>query len=302
MQSIYEEIVKSLREGKKVAIATVISVKGSAPREEGAKMLIRSDGTILGSVGGGPLEAIVLKEAIQVIAEGKAKTVHFDLTGARPEEGICGGVADVFIEPIATPPTMYVFGGGHIGLPLARMGKMCGFRIVVIDDRPEFANPERFPEADEIYVRDYANGFPELMVDGASYIAIITRCHETDEVVLDWAVTTEANYIGMIGSRKKKKTVFSHLQSRGVPQKVLDKVHTPIGVDIRAETPEEIAVSILGQIIQVKRETEGTQQRAHDLGDNPGSGRVETHGPGQATSALGASDGPEAGDRHLQQC
>ncbi len=256
MQAFYEEIVNSLREGKPAAIATVISVQGSTPREVGTKMLVRGDGTTVGSVGGGGLEDMVCREAMKVLTEGKAKMLHFDLTGEVPEAGICGGITDVFIEPIVASPTMFIFGAGHVGFPLARMAKMCGFRVVVIDDRSEFANSERFPEADEIYAGDFPTLFPEFSIGESSYIAIVTRSHETDQMVLEWAVTTDAKYIGMIGSRKKVKTVFSRLQSLGVSQEVLSKVHTPIGVDIAAETPEEIAVSILGEIIKVRREAE----------------------------------------------
>jgi xanthine dehydrogenase accessory factor len=146
-----------------------------------------------------------------------------------------------------------IFGGGHISLPLARIGKMVGFRVIVIDDRPEFANRERFPEADEIFAQDFSLVYPQLQINKSSYIVIVTRGHLSDETVLEWAVGTEAAYIGMIGSEKKVNTIFSHLQSKGTPREVLEKVHAPIGLDIHAETPEEIAISILAEVIKVKR-------------------------------------------------
>jgi len=255
MEDIFEEIIRLKRKGERAALATVTMTKGSTPREQGAKMLVKSDGTIVGSVGGGSLELEVCKEAIKVIAEGKAKVLHFDLTGREAAEigMVCGGVMDVFIEPIGPPPTLYIFGGGHISLSLAKIGKMLEFRVVVIDDSPEFANRERFPEADEILVRDFGSVYPQLEINEPSYIVIVTRGHLSDEMVLEQALKTNALYIGMIGSKKKIKTVYSHLQSRGISKEVLQKVHAPIGLEISAETPEEIAVSILAEIIKVKR-------------------------------------------------
>jgi xanthine dehydrogenase accessory factor len=260
MEDIFEEIVKVKSEGQGAALATIIAVNGSTPREEG-KMLIKSDGTIIGTIGGGRVEAGVCEGAKRVISEGKSKLLHFDLTGKETAVGICGGVMDVFVEPILSPPTLYIFGAGHISFSIAKIGKMVGFRVVVIDDRAEFANPERFPEADEILAQDFPAASRSLKINKSSYIVIVTRGHLSDEVVLEWAVGTEAGYIGMIGSRKKTDTVFSHLQSKGVPEEKLERVHSPIGLDICAETPGEIAVSILGEIIKVRREKEKDRSR-----------------------------------------
>ncbi len=254
MEDIFEEIVKLKREGKRAALATVISVKGSSPREEGAKMLIKSDGTILSSIGGGSVEAKVCQEAKRIMDRGKAEILHFDLTDKTAKEGmICGGVMDIFVEPILSPPTLYIFGGGHISLPLTKIGKIIGFNIVVIDDRSDFASPERFPEADEVFAQDFPKVFPKLNVNKSSNIVIVTRGHFSDEAVLEWAVKTEARYIGVIGSKKKNEAIFSHLRSKGIPQDLLQKVHAPIGLNIGAETPEEIAVSILAELIKTER-------------------------------------------------
>jgi xanthine dehydrogenase accessory factor len=221
-------------------------------------MLIRSDGTILGSIGGGSLEAQVCKEAIKVMGENRSTVLRFDLTGKEvAEEGmICGGNMEVFVEPILPEPCLFIFGGGHISLFLAKMGKMVGLKVVVIDDRPEFANPERFPEADEVIAQDVPLAFPRLSTNKASYIAIVTRGHLQDETVLEWAAKTDAAYIGMIGSRKKNQAVFSHLKARGIPEKRLKEVHAPIGLNINAKTPEEIAVSIVAEIIKARREND----------------------------------------------
>jgi len=255
MTDIYQEIVRIKAEGEEAALVTIVSTTGSTPREEGAKMLVKADGSILGTIGGGSLEAQVIEEAIRVIRQGKPKRLHIGLTAKEvAEEGmLCGGELEVFIEPILTPPTLYLFGGGHISLPLAKIGKLLGFKIVVIDDRAEFANADRFPEADVILADDFTKTFPKLKIDKSSYIVIVTRGHQYDDMVVEWAVGTKAKYIGMIGSKAKTKAIFSHLQAKGIAKGLLDRVHAPIGLEIHAQTPEEIAVSILAEIVMVRR-------------------------------------------------
>jgi xanthine dehydrogenase accessory factor len=254
MLEIYQEIAKVIAEGGEIAVATVVSTTGSTPREVGAKMLVRADRSIVGSIGGGSIEAAVINKAIEVIKRGQPQLAHFSLTAEEGEIGmICGGDTDVFIEPILPPHTLYIFGGGHISLSLAKIGKLVGLRVAVIDDRPEYANAERFPDADSILVEDFSHVFPKLKIDKSSYLIIVTRGHKYDELVLEQALKTNAKYIGMIGSKTKNKTVFSHLLAKGIPQQLLDTVHAPIGLDIFAHTPEEIALSILAEIVRVRR-------------------------------------------------
>jgi len=255
MTDIYQEIVRIKEEGKEAALVTIVSATGSTPREEGAKMLVKPDGSIAGTIGGGSLEAQVIDEAIKVIKQGKPKRLHMGLTAKEAEEVgmICGGELEVFIEPILASPTLYIFGGGHISLPLARMGKLLGFKIAVIDDRAEFASADRFPEADIVLAEEFTKSFPKLKIDKSSYIVIVTRGHQNDELVLGWAVGTPAKYIGMIGSKTKVKTVYSHLLAKGVSKERLDRVHSPIGLEIEAQTPEEIAVSILAEVVKIRR-------------------------------------------------
>jgi xanthine dehydrogenase accessory factor len=263
MEEIFQEITKIRSEGGSAALATVVQAKGSTPREVGSKMLINNDGNIIGSIGGGTLEATICREAMSVLREGKAKLLHFDLRGKEVEadQMLCGGEMDIFIEPILPQLTLYIFGAGHISLSISKMAKMVGFRVVVIDDRVEFANSERFPEADEIFAEDFSATLSRLRINDSSYIAIVTRGHQFDEKVLEWAVTTGARYIGMIGSKKKNELIFAHLQSKGISKDVLERVHAPIGLDINAETPEEIAVSIMAELIKIKRQ-EGTAVKA----------------------------------------
>ena len=166
---------------------------------------------------------------------------------------ICGGDMELFVEPILQEPRLFIFGGGHIALALSKMARIAGFKIIVVDDRPEFASPERFPEAERTIAADFLEAFSRLNVDSSSYIVIVTHAHAGDEVVLERALQTEARYVGMIGSRRKNSVVFENLRAKGVSQDSIDRVHAPIGVPIHAWTSEEIAVSILAEIIKVRR-------------------------------------------------
>ena len=260
MEDIFKEIAIIKSKGGSAALATVIKTTGSTPREAGSKMVIRSDGTIAGSIGGGSLEAAICREAVNVIKEAKPKVLHFNLTEeeAAGNGMLCGGTMDIFIEPILPEPTLFIFGAGHISLSISKIAKMVGFKVIVIDDRAEFANTERFPKADQLFTENFSEVFSKLKVNISSYIVIVTRGHKFDEKVLEWAIKSKACYLGMIGSKKKNDTIFSNLQSKGVSKKLLETVHAPIGLDIHAETPEEIAVSIMAEIIKVRRERDHT--------------------------------------------
>jgi xanthine dehydrogenase accessory factor len=258
MEKIFKEINKISSEGGRAVLATIVQVKGSAPREVGSKILIKEDGSLVGTIGGGTVEATICREAMSVLRQGKAKMLHFDLKGEEGDEMLCGGEMDIFIEPVFPSPTLFIFGAGHVSLCIYKIAKLVGFRVVVVDDRTEFANTERFPEADEIVAEDFPTAFSRLTVNKSSYIAIVTRGHQLDETVLEWAVTTEARYIGMIGSQTKNEVIFAHLRSKGISEEKLQQIHAPIGLDISAETPEEIAVSIVAEIIHARRAHEHT--------------------------------------------
>jgi len=254
MLEIYQELVNITSKGEQAVLATVISNRGSAPRKAGAKMLIKRDGTFIGTVGGGGVEQQVRQKAIEVINSGEPQIVHFDLSGSGEKAAmICGGQMDIFLEPIAPPETLYLFGAGHISQSTAAMGKTLGFRVVIIDPRPEYNNVERFPDADSLIVEEYDSAFSKLDVDENSYIVIYTTGHVLDEQCLQFAAGTKAKYIGMIGSKKKVKEVKKRLLPKGVSRQRLDRVYAPIGIEIGAETPEEIAISILAEIIRVKK-------------------------------------------------
>ena len=255
MDDIYEEIVRIRKEGDKAALATVVQVKGSTPRSKGSKMLVRSDGSILGSIGGGCLEAEVWEAAMKVIQEETTKVLDFDLTGRKdtPQGLICGGVMQILVEPIISQPTVYIFGAGHVGFAVSKIAKMTDFKVVVIDDRPAYANKEKFPDADDFCVDDPATMVAGLNIGQNDYLIIACRGHLEDQRVLEQAIKTPAAYIGMLGSKKKNKTVFSNLMADGVQKEVLAKVHAPIGMPITTETPGEIAVSIMAEIIDIRR-------------------------------------------------
>jgi xanthine dehydrogenase accessory factor len=258
MNDIYESIAGLRRRGEKAILATIVSTRGSAPRKEGSKMLVLPSGKITGTIGGGAIEYQAIKEALTLMDGNEAKLAHFELTNddASKEGMTCGGIVDVFLEPIKPFPTLIVFGGGHISFFIAKLGKMLDFRVIILDDRPEFANPERFPEVDETIAGDMAAAKDKLNINTSSYIVIVTRGHLNDGQVLEWTAKTNAAYVGMIGSKRKIKMIFEKMLSKGVTQAELTRVHTPIGLEIGAETPEEIAVAIMAEIIQVKNRQE----------------------------------------------
>jgi xanthine dehydrogenase accessory factor len=256
MTAVFEEIARIRAEGEKGAIATVISSRIPAVMKEKSKLVLRADGTILGGIGeGGFIEDCVRQKAGEVMREDYLAVLQFDIGDEEaPRWGLePGDTLDVFVEPIIAIPTLYLFGGGHVSLQIARIAKMVGFKIVVIEDRPTFANKERFPMADETRVEDMYTVFERLKIDDQSYIVAVTRGHQHDEPVIEQAIRTEARYIGMIGSKRKISRMWKKLIERGADKARLAQVHAPIGLEIGADTPEEIAVSIVAQLIQSRR-------------------------------------------------
>ena len=252
---IYEEILRLRRLGQKSALATIVQVNGSIPSFESAKMLVREDGSIVGTVGGGCVEADVWTAAREVIETEKPKHLTFTLGhDASYDTGlICGGQLNVFVEPVIPAPRAFIFGGGHVSKSLSKVAHIAGFETVIIDDREAFANKERFPEADEIYSGDYEDVFLKLIIHSSSYIVIVTRGHRDDMRVLRWAVGTEAKYICMIGSKRKTISVVHTLEQEGFKREQFERIFAPMGLEIGAITPEEIAVSVVAEMIAVRR-------------------------------------------------
>ena len=355
MEKLLEQMLGLIAQGQKSALCSVLARSGSVPAPAGSRLLVRGDGTIAGTVGGGALEGQVTDDARRAIASGAPVISEFDFGGSKTGESlqICGGRISIYTEVIfpseterqlagailreigagrsvalatavmesypQTPPvghrmvfnseqvlagslagdgvseqvmakalplldgsdSMYlevdcksdqlpdlkgflvdfihpapvlvVFGGGHIGLPLANLGALSGFRVVVADDREEFASPERFPEADQILAGDYGKIIDQMGIGPRHYLVSVTRCHTTDSQVIEHAAVTPAAYIGMIGSRRKIGMIWQELEGKGISREQLDRIHAPVGVDIDAETPGEIAVSIIAQVIASRR-------------------------------------------------
>lgn len=350
MKDVFEEALRLMAAGEPAALSTIVESKGSLPMSKKAKMLVTGDGQIIGTVGGGCLEADVWSEARDVMASGEASLQKFILTekhagenglncggnveifteplvkgasealfreiadiranrgsavlatwvssgqgqasklliredgsttgslgnpeaeqavrdvlaehGRIPEdllevvevgEDAAGNVQKVFLESICPEPTLYLFGGGHVSFAIARIAATVGFRIVVVDDRPMFANKERFPMADETLTLDLETAFETLKIDDLSYLCAVTRGHQHDKPIVRQAVKTDAAYVGMIGSRRKIALMWKDLEAEGIAREQLDRVHAPIGLDIGADNPEEIAVSVVAELINVRR-------------------------------------------------
>lgn len=255
---IFDEIVRLRRVGQKCALATIVQVRGSIPSFESAKLLVREDGSMLGTIGGGCVEAEVWNAAREVIETEKPRHLHFSLgQDAAYDNGlICGGQLDVFVEPVVPQPRAIIFGAGHISKSLSKVAGMAGFSTTIVDDRDMFANRERFPDADEIYADEYEEVFPKLGVHESTYVVIVTRGHRDDMRVLKWAVGTPARYIAMIGSKRKVISVIKELENEGISRSTFERIFAPMGFEIGAITPEEIAVSVVAEMIAVRRNPE----------------------------------------------
>ena len=255
---IYEEIVKLRQQGRRGAVATIVNVRGSIPSFETAKMLVRDDGSIAGTIGGGCVEAEIWQAAREVMGSEKPRTLTFNLNqDPKYDTGlVCGGTLDIFVEPVLPPAALYIFGAGHVSVSLYKVAKGAGFDVTVVDDREAYANRERFPEAKEIIAEDFDRAMARLAPNESAYLVIVTRGHRDDMRVLRWAVQTSARYIGMIGSKRKTITIFQELTKEGLAANLFERVHAPVGLDIGAITPEEIAVAITAELIAARRRVE----------------------------------------------
>ena len=347
MSAIYEDVLQTLEMGQKLALATLMARRGSAPGSLGAKMLIRQDGSTVGSIGGGCVEAEVWDAGRAAMDSGQPQVLAFRLNSADMAESglICGGNVEIMVEPleathlpvvrgiveaqrskgqalvatavpsdgrpggggafkvlltpdgqaigpgaeaapldalraewkklppaatrviaredseegarlllesVAAPATLIVFGAGHLSGEIVPLAKRVHFHVTVVDDRPIFADPERFPEADAVLACEFEEAFDRLTIDDNSFVVIVTRGHLHDRLCLERSLGTEAAYIGMVGSRAKIKTTYEALEAAGVSRERLEQVHSPIGLFIHARLPEEIAVSIVAELIEVR--------------------------------------------------
>ena len=242
---------------------TVVATEGSTPQKAGAKMVVYADGRIVGTIGGGCVEAEMTWRARQVIENHRVEMTSYELTPDQAgDDGlVCGGRMQVFIEPIEGTPTLCIFGAGHVAQPLARMARATGFRVEVADDRIKFANRARFPEADLVLVDSFPEAAAKMTLGRNSYVVVVTRGHRGDADALQAALTRDLRFVGLLGSRPKMVHVFTELEERGVTPAVLSRVHCPLGIEIGAQSPEEIAVSILAEMIAVRRGVEAADIR-----------------------------------------
>ena len=245
----------ALERGEPSALVTIVRANGSTPQRVGAKMLVFADGRIVGTIGGGCYENDALGKAREAIATGKPALVTYDLNDDFVQESglICGGQMDVYIDPIAPAPSLYIIGAGHVGWHLGRIAADAGFRLHVVDDREKFANAERFPAAETIEVDDLAAWLHRAELPSSAYVVVVTRGHTHDFEAVRALAARDLRYLGLIGSRAKVARIRNLLVEEGMGGECLDRVHSPIGLDIGAVTPAEIAVSILAELIAVRR-------------------------------------------------
>jgi xanthine dehydrogenase accessory factor len=264
---VYEALMQAIRDGVEAALATVIETTGSIPRHSGSKMLVYADGRTVGTVGGGAMESQVIALAQQVITGGEARTQTYTLNNlADGDPGICGGSATIFVEPVVVPDTVLVIGGGHVGKALAELAKWAGFRVVLSDDRPEYCHAGYLPGLDQYVVCAPADIPEKIAIHSKMYICAVTRGLPVDEMLLPALLKTNASYIGLIGSKRRWALTVQALQERhAITDADIRRIHAPIGLEIQAETPAEIAVSILAEIIMIRRGGTGIPMRWYGM-------------------------------------
>ncbi len=261
--SIYLQLAEFQKRGEPVALCTIVASRGSTPRRVGSKMLVLPGGQMVGSVGGGEMEGRVIEAALAALADGQPRTLTYQLTDpSRGDPGVCGGTVEIYVEPIIPPPTIVVAGAGHVGRAVAHLAKFLGFRVVVTDDRPEFCTPEAVPDADEYLPIPLADLPAQIPITHYTYLILTTRNVMIDIPALPALLDTPAAYIGIIGSKRRWATTQEKLIAAGVPPEKLARITSPMGLELNAETPEEIAMSIMAEIVMLRRGGEGGRMGA----------------------------------------
>ena len=250
MKTIYQSLTELEASHQPAALCTVVKTSGSTPRHSTSKMLVYADGSIIGTVGGGEMENRVIREALDSLKDGRSRLLEFSLVDpSRGDAGVCGGQVEVFVEPILPPATAVIVGGGHVGKAVAHLAKWLGFWVVVSDDRPEFCTPEANPDADEFYLLPMKELPARLSITPQTYLILTTRGSSVDVAGLPPLLESSAAYIGVIGSKKRWTTTVNSLKEMGISADKLSRVHSPMGLGLGAETPEEIAVSIMAEVL-----------------------------------------------------
>jgi xanthine dehydrogenase accessory factor len=251
--TIFEALTDLERTNSTGALCMIIRSRGSTPRHVTSKMLVYPDGHIIGTVGGGEVENRVIKEALGAMQDKKPRLLEYNMTDPeRGDPGVCGGQLEIYVEPIIPKPMLVIVGVGHVGKAVAHLAKWLGFIVAVCDDRPDFCTPTSVPEADQFYPIALEDLSKQMKITPWTYIVLTTRGMDVDVRGLPSLLTTQASYIGVIGSKRRWTTTTKKLIEAGVSADKLKLIHTPIGLDIHAETPEEIAVSIMAEIIMLR--------------------------------------------------
>jgi len=262
MNNIYQAITELEKNNESAALCTVTKSEGSTPRHVGSKLLVYPDGKFIGTVGGGELENRVMKTALESLKSGEAQTLSYSMVDpSRGDPGVCGGTVEVFVEPILPPAMIVVIGAGHVGKAVVHLAKWLGFRVAVSDDREEFCNPESVPGGDKYYPVAMGKLAEELKVTRQTYLVVTSRGSNIDAKGLPSLLETDAAYIGVIGSKRRWLTTVKALKEQGVSDEKIARVHSPIGLELNAETPEEIAVSIMAEILMIKDKGTGKMMK-----------------------------------------
>lgn len=262
MRSIYQALAELEKNNESAALCTVVKSEGSTPRHMGSKMLVYPDGKFIGTVGGGELENRVIKTALASLKTGVGQTLAYTMSDpSRGDPGVCGGTVEVFVEPILPPALIVVIGAGHVGKAVVHLAKWLGFRVALSDDRAEFCNSESVPNADAYYPVPMAELVNQLKVTHQTYLVITSRGSSVDAEGLPNLLDSEAAYIGVIGSKRRWLTTVKALKEKGVAEAKIARVHSPMGLELNAETPEEIAVSIMAEIMMLKDKGTGKMMK-----------------------------------------
>jgi xanthine dehydrogenase accessory factor len=262
MSSIYQALSDLEKNNSPAALCTVVKSEGSTPRHVGSKMLVYADGKFIGTVGGGELESRVIRAALDSLTNGSAQNLSYTMADpSRGDPGVCGGTVEVFVEPILSPAMVVVVGAGHVGKAVVHLAKWLGFRVAVSDDRAEFCNPDAVPGADAYYPVQMGELPEHLKINNRTYIVITSRGASVDVQGLPGLLESDPAYIGVIGSKRRWLTTVKGLKQKGVPEEKIASVHSPMGLELNAETPEEIAVSILAEVLMIRDRGTGKQMK-----------------------------------------
>jgi xanthine dehydrogenase accessory factor len=263
MKSIFQALAELETKNGSAVLCTVVRSQGSTPRHSTSKMLVYENGSFIGTVGGGELENRVFAEAMQALIDGKSRLLEYSMADPkRGDPGVCGGTVEVFVEPIMPPPLLVVVGGGHVGKAVAHLAKWLGFRVAVSDDRSEFCTPDANPDADVFYECKMEDLPKNLEINTQTYLVLTTRGVVVDAPGLPALLESPAAYIGVIGSKRRWKMTVDKLKESGFSAQQIAKVHSPIGLELHAETPEEIAVSIMAEIMMLRAGGTGKSMKA----------------------------------------